>query len=160
MMKIPVFFLGVLYLFSSCQFFETEKISSEKFYEEELKTISWNEIDQYPTFSRCNDITEKIDQRDCFVNTLSGLLLESIKEQKWTSMKTVEDTLVMDITVSNTGEIQIERIDMDSITGAHFPNMTQVLSNSLKSQTLMSPAYKRGIPVNTRFTLPIALHTE
>lgn len=160
MMKFSIFFLSIFFLCTSCQFFETEKISSETFYEEELKTIEWNEIDQYPTFSSCKEFTEKIDQRNCFVNTLSSSFYQSIHDQKWTIMKTIQDTIMLDISVSNTGEIQIDSIEMDSILGAQFPNMSLVLSNSIETLSLVAPAYKRGIPVDTRFKLLIALNTE
>ena len=160
MMKFSIFFLSIFFLCSSCQFFETEKISSESFYEEEFKTIEWNEIDQYPTFSSCKELTEKGDQRNCFVNILSSSLYQSIDDQKWTIMKTIQDTIMLEISVSNTGEIQIDSIEMDSLLGTQFPNMRVVLYNSIESLSLVAPAYKRGIPVNTRFKLPIALNTE
>jgi hypothetical protein len=159
-MKFFIFFLCIYFLCSSCRFFETEKISSETFYEEEFKTIEWNEIDQYPTFSTCKELTDKIDQRNCFVNTLSNKFYQSIQDQKWTIMKTIHDTIKLDISVSNSGEIQINRIEIDSLLGYHFPNMSEVLTNSIDSLSLFAPAYKRGIPVNTRFILPIVLNTE
>jgi hypothetical protein len=159
-MKFSIFLLNIFILFSSCQFFETEKISSETFYEEEFKTIKWNDIDQYPAFLSCKEFTEKTDQRDCFVNTLSNAFYRSIKDQNLTIMKTIHDTILLDISVSNTGVIQVDRIEMDSLLVNHFPNMDEVLSNSIDSLSLVAPAYKRGIPVNTRFMLPIALNTE
>jgi hypothetical protein len=75
-------------------------------------------------------------------------------------MKTIQDTIMLDISVSNMGDIQIDSIEMDSLLGTHFPNMREILSNSIDSLSLEAPAYKRGIPVNTRFKLPIALITE
>jgi len=159
-MKYSIFFLSIFAFFTSCQFFETEKISSETFYEEELKTIEWNDIDQYPIFSSCTELTEKIDQRNCFVNTLSSTFYRSLQDQKWTVMKTFHDTIVLDISVSNSGVIQINKIKMDSLLGTQLPKMNEVLSSSIDSLSLDAPAYKRGIPVNTRFTLPIVLNTE
>ena len=159
-MKFSFILLSVYIICSSCQFFETEKISSETFYEEELKTIEWNDIDQYPTFPTCEDLTEKIDQRNCFVNTLSSTFYQSIQDQKWTIMKSIHDTIILAISVSNTGKIQIDGVEMDSLLVPHFQNMNEVLSTSIDALTLLAPAYKRGIPVNTRFTLPIALDTE
>lgn len=160
MMKFSIFFLSIIVLCSSCQFFETEKISSETFYEEEIKTIDWNDIDQYPTFINCKEFTEKADQRNCFVNTLSGTFYQSIQDQKWTIMRTIHDTIRIDISVSNSGEIHVNNIQMDSLLVRQFPNMKDVLSNSINSLSLVAPAYKRGIPVNTRFILPVALDTE
>ena len=94
------------------------------------------------------------------MNTLSNAFYRSIKDQNLTIMKTIHDTILLDISVSNTGVIQVDRIEMDSLLVNHFPNMDEVLSNSIDSLSLVAPAYKRGIPVNTRFMLPIALNTE
>ena len=159
-MKFSFFFLSIIVLYTSCGYFETEKISSETFYEEELKTIAWNEIDRYPTFASCKDLAEKIEQRDCFVNTLSDSFYRSIQDQKWTITKTIHDTITLDISVSNSGRIQINAVEMDSLLVTYFPNLDEVLSNSISSLSSVAPAYKRGIPVNTRFTLPIVLNTE
>ena len=58
-MKHAIFSLFLLVLASSCQFFETEKISTETFYEEEIKAIDWKDVDQYPVFTECSDFSEK-----------------------------------------------------------------------------------------------------
>tara|TARA_B110000211_G_scaffold105679_1_gene122880 strand:+ start:999 stop:1181 length:183 start_codon:yes stop_codon:yes gene_type:complete len=53
------FYVLVLFVLASCQYFETDKISSETFYQQEIKTISWNDVDQFPSFSSCQHISEK-----------------------------------------------------------------------------------------------------
>ncbi|MAL59694.1 MAG: hypothetical protein CMC14_06580, partial [Flavobacteriaceae bacterium] len=72
-MKIPkVFFLGFLWMGSSCQYFNTERISSETFYEEEIESINWSEVDTYPMFRECETFTEKEVQKTCFQNVVNS----------------------------------------------------------------------------------------
>lgn len=159
-MKYPLLFLFFLILTSSCQFFETEKISSDTFYKEELKTIDWNDIDQYPAFSICKEFNDTSEQRMCFVNTISNQIHQSIQYQNLTVMSHFNDTIEIDFSVSNTGELQIMNMRMDSLVEVRLPRLMTLIPEAIDSLSIISPAYKRGIPVNTTFTLPIVLKTE
>jgi len=159
-MKYPSLILFILILFSSCQFFETEKISSESFYEDELKTIDWNDIDQYPTFSTCKEYTDKSEQKTCFVNAISSHIYQSIGDRKLTTIHRFHDTIEIDFSVSKTGQLQILKIKMDSLLNVQLPGLKDIIPESIDSISIDAPAYKRGIPVNTTFTLPIVFKTD
>ena len=58
-----IFYVLVLCIMASCQYFETDKISSDTFYDQEIKTISWNQVDQYPTFVSCQKDSEKKERK-------------------------------------------------------------------------------------------------
>ena len=49
---------------------------------------------------------------------------------------------------------------MDSLTKAELPRLEETLRKKIDSIALTAPAYKRGIPVKTKFTLPIVLQTD
>ena len=88
--------LVVLYvLFQSCQFFETEKISSETFLKDEIKSINWKDVDQYPVFLNCDTFTEKKQQKSCFESTLSAHLYQVINSEKMTVTNDLNETLVL-----------------------------------------------------------------
>ena len=159
-MKYPLLILFLLVLTSSCQFFETEKISSESFYEEDLKTIDWNDIDQYPTFSSCKEFTDKAEQKTCFVNAISSHIYQSIEDRKLTAIHRFHDTIEIDFSVSKTGQLQILKIKMDSLLDVQLPGLKDLIPKSIDSISIDAPAYKRGIPVNTTFTLPIVFKTD
>ncbi|MFT5102770.1 MAG: hypothetical protein ACI86C_000415, partial [Candidatus Latescibacterota bacterium] len=76
-----IIYILLLLLITSCQFFETDKITTETFYEEEMKTIDWKRVDQYPAFSNCENYTEKEAQKDCFINTLSKHVYGALQQQ-------------------------------------------------------------------------------
>src|SRR5690554_1163520 len=89
-------FVFLIVLTASCQFFETEKVSSEQIYEEEIQAINWTEVDTYPSFSNCEDSFEKQDQRDCFINTINTHLFKSISQKNLLASSELADTIFVD----------------------------------------------------------------
>lgn len=145
---------------SSCQYFDTEKISSDEIFEEEIKSINWNEVDSYPLFENCDESVEKPEQRDCFTNTLSSAIYQRISEENLVVSRDLLDTIKIDFQVKRSGELLISRMEIDSLFKTEFPNLEQQIFKALDSVQPIAPAYKRGIPVETHFSLPIILRTD
>lgn len=146
--------------FTSCRFFETEKISKEVFLEEELKSITWNEIDQYPVFSACENLIEKAKQKTCFESTLTLHLYQAIPSEEIKVTDDINDTVNVYFTINNEAHLSINEIKMDSLTKAHLPLLETWFLESIKEISLKAPAYKRGIPVETNFILPVVIQTK
>lgn len=159
-MKHSFLFIFLSLLATSCQFFETEKVSSEEIYKEEMQTINWKDVDRYPSFSNCENALEKPEQKDCFINTISSQLYKSINHEDMVATHEVYDTVKVNFEVSSTGKLSILKIKMDSLLQKEFPNMEKWLLQSIDSLQPVAPAYKRGIPVKTQFTLPVIIRTN
>jgi hypothetical protein len=142
---------------TSCQYFETDKISKEAFYQEELKTIDWKDVDQYPAFQKCENFTEKMEQKSCFENTLSSHLRQSFIHHNAISIRDLNDTITIKFTISNTGKLSITDMHITKTIKAEFPQLDNWLEESIDTLNPAAPAYKRGIPVATQFTLPIII---
>ena len=104
--------LLILLLTSSCQYFETEKISTETFYNEELKAIDWKDVDQYPTFSNCEKLTEKATQKACFENTLSAHLGQAFTKNNFKAIRELNDTIKLSLSIDNKGKLSITNISI------------------------------------------------
>lgn len=159
-MKYGFFYTFLLLLATSCQFFETEKVSSEEIYKEEIQTIDWKDVDRYPSFSNCNDSLEKPVQKDCFINTISSRLYQSISHENLVAVREVYDTVKVNFEVASDGKLSILEIKMDTLLQKEFPNLKTWLLQSIDSLQPVAPAYKRGIPVKTQFTLPVIIQTN
>jgi len=153
-------FIFLLGLATSCQFFETEKISSEEIYKEEMGTIDWKDVDRYPSFSNCENKLEKPEQKECFINTISMHLYQSISHENMVAVREVYDTVKVNFEVSSNGQLSILEIKMDTLLRNEFPNLETWLLQSIDSLQPVAPAYKRGIPVKTQFTLPVIIQTN
>jgi hypothetical protein len=159
-MKHGFLIISLLLLVTSCQFFETEKVSSEKIYKDEMEAIDWKDVDRYPSFSNCDNILEKPEQKDCFINTVSSQLYRSINHEGMVATREVYDTVKVNFEVSSSGQLSILEIKMDTVLQKEFPDLEIWLLQSIDSLQPVAPAYKRGIPVKTQFTLPVVIKTN
>ena len=159
-MKRWLFYFLCIIGISSCRYFETEKISKETFLEEELKSITWNEIDQYPVFLECENLIEKIAQKSCFESTLTSHLYQAIPSEEIKVSDDLNDTVKVYFSINNKAKLSISEIKMDSLTKAHLPLLETWLLESIIDVSLIAPAYKRGIPVETNFILPVVIQTK
>ncbi len=147
-------------LCTSCKYFETEKISSEEFLEEELKSITWNEVDTYPHFQECAESLEKSAQKECFESTLLNHIQAQLLQKEIISTEALYDTVFMTIYIDNTGEITLTETRGDSITFAELPDLKSWLEESVAMLPHTQAAIKRGIPINTQFTLPLVVKAD
>ncbi|MEP2936138.1 MAG: hypothetical protein ABJM06_12980 [Gilvibacter sp.] len=150
----------LLMAMSSCQYFETTKVDSEDLYKQEIETISWDEVDQYPLFLACDESATKAQQRICFQQQLSKAILENLASKQLQVYKPMLDTIHLDLNISDTGEIKITSMQVDSIVSARLPEIAQWLQEGIDNAPRIGPALKRGIPVNTSMTLPIILRSK
>jgi len=153
-------FLVISFGFSSCQFFETEKISSETFMEEEIKAINWKEVDSYPVFQKCENETEKAKQKSCFETTLANHLYRSIQSENTTVITDINETIIIDFMINEKGELSISNMKIDSVLSNQLPLLENKIIQGIDSLQPIAPAYKRGIPVKTTFKLPIVIKTN
>ncbi len=152
--------IGIGFLSSSCQFFETEKISSDTFLEEEISSINWNDIDSYPVFKECETISQKAQNKSCFESTLIERLYSNLHTNPAIVKTDLDEEIWIDFTVNKKGTLAITAVKMDSILHRELPLLKDKIYASIDSIQPLAPAYKRGIPVRTTFRLPIEIKSE
>lgn len=117
-------------------------------------------MDTFPVFENCQNITEKEASKQCFINALSATVTEAILQRNLVAMQDLDDTLSVSFQVSDKGIIAVQHIEIDSLAALEFPKLKEWISQRIDSIKLLAPAYKRGVPVKTEFTLPIKLRTN
>lgn len=150
----------LLLILSSCGYFETKKISSESFYESEKAAINWEEVDQYPVFEACSAEAQKEAQLRCFQQILAQSILEAADVATWRTTQAISDTVLLRIRIDEVGQLGLLQIRMDSLVARQLPYLNSAIEKAMASVTSPAPAYKRGIPVATEFTLPVVIHTQ
>ena len=154
-------FLFILFISAtSCQYFDTEKISAETFYDEEIKTIDLSEIDAYPTFQECESALEKEEKRRCFENELTARIAQSLSRESLKAIYSLQDTIWVNFSISETAKMKVLEVKVDSLIHLEFPDLQVTVAQKIDSIVLKAPAYKRGIPVKSSFNLPIIIRTE
>ena len=145
---------------TSCQFFETEKISTETFLKEEKNSINWKDVDSYPVFKECEGILDKLETKSCFETTLINQLYHSINTGKFIVSSDLNEEVLIEFIVSEKGDLKIKSIEIDSLLQTKLPKLKNYIMTSIDSLQPIAPAYKRGIPVRTSFNLPISIKTN
>ncbi|SEP97536.1 hypothetical protein SAMN05421824_0832 [Hyunsoonleella jejuensis] len=140
---------------NSCDYFNVKKTSSEAILQEELQTFDWENVDTYPSFSQCDSLQLKEEKRVCFESTVYAEISEFLQEQIIIVTQDVNDTLILKLRVSNTGEISLLNAKMDSLTKAEIPELEKLILQGLDTLPKINPAIKRSQPVSTEFELPL-----
>ena len=147
----------LLILVLSCNYFETKKISSQDIVNQELKTINWNEVDEYPSFSSCDSVSGKEQRKLCFETTILNHVNLYLSQQQIVVSKNVEDTIHMKIQIDKKGTLHVLDIKTASKTKVLLPEIDSLLLGSVTSLPKIFPATKRGQQVSTEYVLPIQL---
>ena len=152
------FFL--LFSLVSCDFFLSREERKERLVRQELKTIDWNDVDQYPLFENCDETVAKAVQKACFQQTMGGYLSKAFEGLYYEVEKEVNDTIAIDLVIDEHGFITLVNIQGGNTTEQQLPNIRNELGERLNDLTTVAPALKRGVPVSVRVRLPLILNTE
>ncbi len=158
-MKKALLLLLVLVI-SSCDRFETKKISSEEIYSAEARELNWNDVDQYPAFRECRDIMEVKAAKECFGKKVASHVYARLEAKQPVVSESLEDTLLLYLSISEKGIPAIDSVQVDSLVTHHLPEIKSWLRESVDSLPTIYPASKRGIPVATKFRMPIVIKAE
>ena len=134
-----------------------QKLDKEELVQKEIKGINWNDVDKYPLFENCDETSSKNSQKECFQNTLTNHILNSLIEYQIEVNKNINDTVHVQLLVSNEGKVSILKIDKNTFVTENIPDLNRYIATSIQNLPVVYPALKRNIPVSTKFSLPIVL---
>ena len=150
------------FLSISCEFdFQIDKkITVDEFITEELKSLNWNDVDQYPVFENCLKINNVKNKNNCFVETITSSFRENLKTNDLVLNRTLIDTVRMVLKVDKIGKISIENMTISDQNNKYKEVITKSFENTVSSLPKLYPAIKRGQEVDVIFNIPIIISTE
>ncbi|NCT08861.1 MAG: hypothetical protein GW772_02095 [Flavobacteriia bacterium] len=157
-MFLRVFFVVILVIFcSSCDRFSLSKKQQLL----DLDTIiNFNEVDFSPSFKICDSIIEKEAKSYCFRTTIHQKIGAELQKQVFTIQDSIDEIVNVSLIIDSKGKIQYEKMDTSEIIKNQLPELDSVLSASIQKIPAIYPAIKRGIPVTTKYTLPIRIQLK
>ncbi len=158
-MRFLLTLIGVL-LLTSCNWLAPKEEKTRRLVQEELRSINWNEVDQYPLFQSCAESISKEEQRICFEDELLKHFSRTLNEFEFVLNEDVGDTIYVDFLVERDGSITVLDIEDHMEVQKQIPEFNAIITQSLKSLPALEPALKRGIPVNAKFRIPLELNTN
>ncbi|WP_455168733.1 hypothetical protein [Aegicerativicinus sediminis] len=145
----------LIFSFCSCNYFENKKVDPQDIVNEEMKSINWSEVDEYPSFEFCDSLEGKIAKRDCFQNYLSKQVGKFLGNQNLIVSSEISDKAHMVITINSKGNLSVDSVYIGNNLHQQLPELDSLLSVSLDSLPPIYPAIKRGQQVKTQFNLPV-----
>ena len=152
--------LAVLFLSLIACNFETKKISSEEVLEQETRSLNWKEVDEYPAFEDCQNLTNLTEAKNCFERKVSSTIYSFLSSQQPVVTESINDTLFIYLEITKEGRAQIDSMRVDTTITNQLPEIRNWVRQSLDSLPKIYPASKRGIPVSTVFKMPVVVRAE
>jgi hypothetical protein len=144
----------------SCQLFDKKVPDEEQLLQEELKKIDWTQVDQFPTVTDCESLSDKEAQKQCFFDYLIQVIQERLGIDTIQIMYPEVDTISVKVTVNPDASLLFEtQIPTDSIT-YDIKVIDSILQNRLADFPRVEPAIKRGIKVKSQFVLPVIIKVD
>ena len=152
-------FFSCFALLASCELFMSKEDQTQKLVDDELLSIDWNDVDQYPLFEGCDETAPKSIQQDCFQTEMLQIASQALDSLNFEVQKDLNDTIVIEFRVDEHGFITIEQIGDNSQVLEEIEGLNDQIRSRLKDLTV-APAIKRGSPVSMRFRIPVILNTN
>ena len=155
-----VILISIIMVTYSCDFISPNKTTLRN--TALLDTIvDYNDVDVYPLFLDCNNCDTSEKQNLCFEMELIRRLQKITGKNSLGALGAMSDTLMVDILVDTEGKISIVKIHKNLKIEQQVPELDSLLFHSFASlPATIQPSLKRGIPVNSMFTLPILISAK
>lgn len=146
-------------LFASCNWFVSKEEKTQELVNEEMRQINFNEVDRYPLFNDCDEMMDKEAQLECFKTTLLSHYTATLEEFEFEFAADVSITVYVDFLVDNQGQISVLEVERNEDIDNQIPEFRSIVTQSLKGLPPLLPALKRGVPVSSKFRIPILLNS-
>jgi hypothetical protein len=144
----------------SCQYFEKKVPNEKELLEKQLKEINWNEVDEYPSVADCEKLTDETQRKQCFFEFLTTTIQQKLAVDTLSTLFPKLDTIEVKVTVFPNSTMEFEpQFPKDSVAYDTI-KIDSILRIRLVNFPKVNPAIKRGIPVKTKFVLPVIIKTE
>ena len=144
----------------SCQYFEKKVPNEKELLDKQLKEINWNEVDEYPSVADCEKLTDETQRKQCFFEFLTTTIQQKLAVDTLSTLFPKLDTIEVKVTVFTNSTMEFEpQFPKDSVAYDTI-KIDSILRIRLVNFPKVNPAIKRGIPVKTKFVLPVSIKTE
>lgn len=155
--SIGLVFIGIL--MASCELFSPGASTADSSLQALDTVINYNRVDVYPIFCDCEDYGENNDQKACFEASLSNRLSELLNKNDLRVKERVNDTTRVQLFIDRTGKASVVSIESPAPVTEQLPDLDTIIKNSVARLPKIKPAVKRGIFVNSQYTLAIIIRT-
>ena len=117
--------------------------------------INFNEVDFSPSFAVCDSLVEKDAKSVCFRTNIHQKIGEELQKKVLTIKDSVDEIVIVHLLIDAKGILKLEQIEASEVIMEQLPTLDSLLAISIQNISKIYPAIKRGIPVKTKYILPI-----
>jgi hypothetical protein len=152
-LRIIFLFIAVIFI-TSCDKFSFAKNKNIQ----SLDTIvDFGSVDTYPSFKVCDSLIDKEQKYDCFRNTIHIKIGEELKKHNLTAKDSINETVLTNLIINSNGNFILDDLTISNRLKTQLPKLDSLIKVSVSSLPKIYPAIKRGIPVTTKYQLPIKI---
>lgn len=147
-------FLILIVFFTSCDKFSFTKNKNIQ----PIDTIvDFTSVDTFPSFKACDSLIDKIKKQDCFRNTIHQKIGEELRKHTLSIKDSIDETILVDLIINVKGKIVFKTIQSSEKIKEELAGLDSLIQVSVENLPVVYPAIKRGIPVTTKYQLPIRI---
>lgn len=150
-------FLIVIILFASCDKFS---LSKNKNLQAIDTIVDFTSVDTYPSFKVCDSLIDKAKKSDCFRNTIHKKIGEELQQHSLIIKDSIDETVLVDLIINVEGKIVFSNLKSSDNIKNQLPELDSLIQVSVNKLSTIYPAIKRGIPVATKYELPIKIELK
>ena len=154
-MLLRVFsFVLILFSITSCDKFPFLKSENRQVLD---TVVNFSSVDTSPSFKACDSMIDKQQKSHCFRITIHQKIGAELRKHQFVVRDAITETVHVDLLISAKGKITLEAIIASEVITSQLPQLDSILSLSIARISRVYPAIKRGIPVTTKYRLPIKI---
>lgn len=116
--------------------------------------IDYTKVDVSPTFKNCKNLSIKKNSV-CFSEEINKRMQASLITYNFVTEQAINETVLIDLLIDNRGSFRLKKITASIAIKNQLPKLDSVLGSAIKKLPIITPAFKRGIPVTTQYQLPL-----
>lgn len=150
-------FLLVIVFCTSC-----DKISFTKNTDKVVldTVVDFSSVDTFPSFKVCDSLIDKSEKSNCFRNTIHLKIGDELQKNAFTIKDSIDEIIYVDLLINAKGVFILDSIQSSIKIKKELPHLDSLLKVSVQNLPQIFPANKRGIPVTTKYRLPIRIQLK
>ena len=157
-MFLRIFSLLLLFLFiTSCDKFSYSK---NKNFQAVDTIVDYTSVDFLPSFKVCDSLIDKHQKSNCFRTTIHQKIGAELQKHQFVIRDSISEIVYVDLLINSKGKIILEAMDSSEEIKIKLPKLDSVLRISIDKIPNVYAAIKRGIPVTTKYRLPIKIQIK
>ena len=122
--------------------------------------VNFSSVDTSPSFKVCDSIIDKQKKTNCFRTTIHQKIGAELQKYQFVIRDSISEIVYVDLLINSKGKIILEAMDSSEEIKIKLPKLDSVLRISIDKIPNVYAAIKRGIPVTTKYRLPIKIQIK